>query len=145
MLGAVGYLVNYAIEIGLIGRVPPEARFALGVVIGLGLLALGEFVRRRGSPGAATWGTKQVGLLLPNALGLHDMLGNVWEWCQDRGGAYSAGAQTNPMGPATGGTRVLRGGNWFNIQPVVRCSVRFDTVPSDQDIIGAGVRPARTP
>ncbi len=53
VLGAVGYLVNYAIEIGLIGRVPPEARFALGVVIGLGLLALGEFVRRRGAPGAA--------------------------------------------------------------------------------------------
>lgn len=54
VLGAVGYLVNYAIEIGLIGRVPPEARFACGVLIGLALLALGEFVRRRGAPGAAT-------------------------------------------------------------------------------------------
>ncbi len=54
VLGAVGYLVNYAIEIGLIGRVPPEARFAMGIVIGVVLLAAGEFVRRRGAPGAAT-------------------------------------------------------------------------------------------
>ncbi|MFM1882778.1 MAG: hypothetical protein RJA05_1187 [Planctomycetota bacterium] len=98
-----------------------------------------------GSPGNATWGTKPVGMLLPNALGLHDMLGNVWEWCQDRGGAYSAAAQTNPTGPATGGTRVLRGGCWFNIAQLVRCSVRFDTVPGDVDVIAAGVRPARTP
>ncbi len=135
-------------------RLPTEAEWELACRAGtstptyLAGVQIGQLAwmgTNNGSPGAATWGTKQVGQLLPNALGLHDMLGNVWEWCQDRGGAYSAASQTNPVGPATGGTRVLRGGNWFNIQPVVRCSVRFDTVPSDQDIIGAGVRPARTP
>ena len=52
-----------------------------------------------------------------------------------------AGAQVFP----TGGTRVLRGGCWFNVAQLVRCSVRFDTVPGDVDVIGAGVRPARTP
>jgi formylglycine-generating enzyme required for sulfatase activity len=135
-------------------RLPTEAEWELACRAGtstptyLAGVQIGQLAwmgTNNGSPGAATWGTKQVGQLLPNALGLHDMLGNVWEWCQDRGGAYSAAAQTNPTGPATGGTRVLRGGNWFNIAPVVRCSVRFDTVPGDVDIIGAGVRPARTP
>ena len=135
-------------------RLPTEAEWELACRAGtstptyLAGVQIGQLAwmgTNNGSPGAATWGTKQVGQLLPNALGLHDMLGNVWEWCQDRGGAYSAASQTNPVGPATGGTRVLRGGNWFNIQPVVRCSVRFDTVPGDVDIIGAGVRPARTP
>ena len=135
-------------------RLPTEAEWELACragtstptyLVGVQIGQLAWMGTNNGSPGAATWGTKQVGQLLPNALGLHDMLGNVWEWCQDRGGAYAAAPQTNPVGPATGGTRVLRGGNGFNIAPVVRCSVRFDTVPGDVDIIGAGVRPARTP
>ncbi|MEY5060487.1 MAG: putative rane protein [Planctomycetota bacterium] len=53
VLGAIGFLVHYAIEIGLIGKIPPEVRFAIGVALGLGLLAAGELVRRRGAPGAA--------------------------------------------------------------------------------------------
>ncbi len=135
-------------------RLPTEAEWEMACRAGtstptyLAGVQIGQMAwmgTNNGSPSSMTWGTKQVGLLLPNALGLHDMLGNVWEWCQDRGGAYATVAQTNPTGPSTGGTRVLRGGNWFNIAPVVRCSTRFDTVPSDADIIGAGVRPARSP
>ncbi len=53
VLVAIGYLVHYAIEIGLIGRIGPLARFMLGVGLGLLLLAAGEFVRRRGVPGTA--------------------------------------------------------------------------------------------
>lgn len=50
----------------------------------------------------------------PNAWGLYDMLGNVWEWCQDWRGPYTKGVATDPIGPVDGSDRVFRGGAWMN-------------------------------
>ena len=60
----------------------------------------------------------------PNELGLYDMSGNVWEWCQDWYGNYCNGLQTNPQGSSNGLRRVLRGGSWSSYVGYCRVSYR---------------------
>ncbi len=79
----------------------------------------------------------------PNALGLHDMSGNVLEWCWDWYGDYPAAAQTNPKGPNTGSLRVLRGGSWFSRPRNCRVAHRGNDTPGYRDY-SIGFRLART-
>ena len=101
-----------------------------------------------GTPGIADYGwtneqgltsTELVGQLLPNAWGLYDMHGNVWEWTQDRylPNYYAKSPKRNPMGPDFGTYRVARGGSWYT-QPYSAASVsRWGFLPnSELPIVG---------
>ena len=69
-----------------------------------------------------------------NKLGLYDMSGNVWEWCNDWFGGYSSDAQTNPQGPKKGSFRVLCGGSWYDYAGYCRVSYRNYSTPMSHDI-----------
>ena len=77
--------------------------------------------------------THTVGLLEPNAWGLYDMHGNVWECCSDRYGDYPKGAVSDPSGPKVGSYRVYRGGSCYGVAADCRSANRNRRVPSDRD------------
>ena len=89
--------------------------------------------------------TKAVGSYKPNAFGLYDMHGNVWEWCEDWYENYPAGTATDPKGPGTEGSRVLRGGSFVGNVSTARSSGRFYFTPTAQNDLNFGFRLARTP
>ncbi len=95
------------------------------------------------SGGGAVGSIKSVGSYSPNAFGLHDMHGNVFEWCEDWFGAYPAGLVTDPKGPPTGDPRVLRGGSFITLVIDARSSYRANTAPTYR-FLSAGFRLART-
>ena len=89
--------------------------------------------------------THTVGGKLANGLGLHDMAGNVSEWCQDLYEPYSSASVINPTGPTTGKYRLLRGGSWDNISYSCRASRRSYASPDSACKYGSGFRVVRNP
>ncbi len=100
------------------GRLPTEAEWEYAARAGSRMAwsfgddekKLGEHAWYETNPGGRP---HPVGTRKPNAWGVHDMPGNVWEWVGDWYGPYSSAVQQEPTGPATGTSRVLRGGSFF--------------------------------
>jgi formylglycine-generating enzyme required for sulfatase activity len=90
----------------------------------------GNFPYNNNAKGDYKQKTLPVGSYEPNAWGLYDMHGNVWEWCSDWYWEFSGAAQTNPQGPATGSYRVFRGGCWYGNALDCRSANRRSNSPS---------------
>jgi len=117
-------------------RLPTEAEWEYACRAGAGNY---QTVDIAGLSSSAWWAgnsgntTHPVATRFPNAWGLYDMCGNVWEWCNDwYAKNYPYGSQTDFSGPSTGTLRVLRGGSWLS-DASVRCwSYRHNNVPGDE-------------
>lgn len=113
-------------------RLPTEAEWEYAARAGSAAVVT-ELDSTAWHQGNASNETHPVGSKRPNAWGLYDMIGNVWEWCQDwyDGDYYRNGPEADPPGPVSGQTRVVRGGAWFGPPNTLRTTFRERVAPGD--------------
>jgi formylglycine-generating enzyme required for sulfatase activity len=120
---------------GRVYRLPTEAEWEYACRAGS--KAAYGFGDERDSLGDYAWfmqnlggKTHRVGEKKPNAWGLYDMHGNIWEWCNDSYGEYPKGAVSDPTGSREGSIRVIRGGGWGDVAASCRSADRDGNGPS---------------
>ena len=118
---------------GLHARLPTEAEWEYAARAGEGAARYGELDAIAWFDDNADRQTHPVRQKQPNAWGLYDMLGNVFEWNQDWFAEYDSQAQQDPKGPKTGVRRVIRGGSWFDYARDCRAAYRGAIGPSHRD------------
>jgi formylglycine-generating enzyme len=147
---AAAYCRWLAGESGQPVRLPTEAeweRAARGGLEGLKYPWGNDIDPSRGNfliDSASKWqrGTRTTGTYPPNAYGLYDIAGNVWEWVSDWYGRdyYATGEAVDPKGPGAGTQRIVRGGSWVNDDvSMLRCAYRHN-VPPDTYAYSIGFR-----
>jgi len=144
MEGTTKYRLPTEAEWEYAARAGSETAFANGVITETGcghepnLDQMGWYCGNSGNT------THPVAQKLPNAWGLYDMHGNVWEWCQDWYGSYPSISVLDPQGPDSGSRRVIRGGSWDFYARYCRSADRDFNWPDDSSSF-IGFRLARTP
>jgi formylglycine-generating enzyme required for sulfatase activity/tRNA A-37 threonylcarbamoyl transferase component Bud32 len=131
---AISFCKRLSEKEGKLYRLPTEAQWEYACRAGTttafhtgnGDGALGEAGWYAGNSGRQTHPVRQK---KPNAWGLYDMHGNVWEWCSDRHADDPSGTATDPSGPTQGASRILRGGSWGNDPRRCRSSYRRGSAP----------------
>lgn len=128
----VSWYGSNAFALWLNARLPTEAEWEYAarnkgkkIRFATGMSITNDLANMKGAQGRDVWnGTSPVGSFPPNEIGLYDVAGNVWEWCNDRYARYNEENQHDPKGPIIGNTRVVRGGSWSFQKDYSRVTLR---------------------
>jgi formylglycine-generating enzyme required for sulfatase activity len=114
-------------------RLPTEAEWEYAARAGSAASRYQELDRIAWYAGNSGGKTHDVAQKQPNAWGLYDMLGNVWQWTADWYAKYSGNSETDPAGPVSGQDRTMRGGYWGDNARALRVSSRNSDEPDGRD------------